>query len=423
MRLPKKITTPLFWNQLFKYPFFLLILLLSLESYAQVFERKSKDNNDLKLSTLPYYSFGKGIGITSPDSLYQLNIRFRMQSRLSYLENEDGSSGYDAQIRRLRLRFDGYIGSPKILYAIQLSFAPGDVGEIVEGENLNIIRDAVVMYRPNKNWNFSFGQTKLPGNRQRVNSSGALQLTDRTINNAKFTIDRDFGFQIHNINEYEDRFSYNFKGAISTGEGRNVTNKVDKGIALTGKVELFPFGSFSRDGTTFEGDLMREKKPKLLLSGAFQQNNNGQRTQGQLGSDLYEKRTMQSVLLDMMFKYNGWAAMSSYMSRTSSKNAITINPLDASQKKYVFVGHGFDYQLSYCFPSNYEVIGRYSTQNVGKDITSLTPNTKELSFGVTKYFWQHTFKLQSEINYDTLTFFDGSTKNNWYLRFQVEIGI
>ena len=65
----------------------------------------------------------------------------------------------------------------------------GDVGEILK-ENLNIIRDAVVIYRPNKNWNFGFGQTKLPGNRQRVNSSGALQLTDRTINNAKFTLDR-----------------------------------------------------------------------------------------------------------------------------------------------------------------------------------------------------------------------------------------
>ncbi|MGL5112774.1 MAG: porin [Flavobacterium sp.] len=411
------------WSNGVKVCLIITTLAFNFSSFAQEKIKKFKENNDLKLSTLPYYSFGKGIGITSPDSLYQLNIRFRMQNRLTYLDNEGGTSGYDAQVRRLRLRFDGFIGSPKILYAIQLSFAPGDVGEIVEGESLNIIRDAVMMYRPNKNWNFSFGQTKLPGNRQRVNSSGALQLTDRSINNAKFTIDRDFGFQIHNIHEYENHFSYNLKGAISTGEGRNVTNKVDQGIALTGKVELFPFGSFLKDGTTFEGDLMREKKPKLMLSGAFQQNNNGQRTQGQLGSDLYEKRTMQSVLLDMMFKYNGWAAMSSYMSRNTLKNAITVNPLDNSKIRYVFVGHGFDYQLSYCFPSNYEVIGRYSTQNVGNDIKNLTPNTKELSFGVTKYFWQHTFKLQSEINYDKLTYFNGTNKNNWYIRFQVEIGI
>ncbi len=403
------------------FSFFILFTCIS--AFSQETPKKPKGDNDLKLSTLPYYSFGKGIGMTSPDSLYQLNIRFRMQNRVSYMDNEDGVSGYDAQIKRLRLRLDGYVGSPKILYAIQLSFAPGDVGEIVEGENLNIIRDAVVIYRPNKNLNFGFGQTKLPGNRQRVNSSGALQLTDRTINNAKFTLDRDFGFQIHNIHEYENKFSYNFKGAISTGEGRNVTNKVDQGVAFTGKVELFPFGSFSKDGTTFEGDILREKKPKLLLSGAYQHNKNAQRTQGQLGSDLYEKRTMNSILLDMIFKYNGWSAMSSYMSRSTPENAITFNPNDLTQKRYVFVGHGFDYQLSYCFPTNYEIIGRYSTQKVGDDIKLLTPNTKEVSLGVTKYFWQHTFKLQSEINYDTLTSYNGTSKNNWYVRFQVEIGI
>src|SRR5690606_19528341 len=213
------------------------------------------------------------------DSIFQLNIRFRMQNRVTYIDNEDEKPAYDGQIRRLRLRFDGYVGSPKFLYALQLSFAPGDVGEVKDGENLNIIRDAVIFYRPNRNWNISFGQTKLPGNRQRVNSSGGLQLTDRTINNAKFTIDRDFGFQVHNLNEYAEKFSYNLKAAVSTGEGRNITGKSDDGVAVTGKAEVFPFGAFTKDGTYFEGDVMREHKPKLMLSGGFQQNNHAQRTQ------------------------------------------------------------------------------------------------------------------------------------------------
>lgn len=401
----------------------LIVLLTSVSIYSQVTIQQNKHDNDIKLSTLPYYSFGKGIGITSPDSLFQLNIRFRMQNRVTYIKDEDENGAYDGQIRRLRLRFDGYVGNPKFLYAIQLSFAPGDVGEIKEGENINIIRDAVVFYRPNKNWNFSFGQTKLPGNRQRVNSSGGLQLTDRTINNAKFTIDRDFGFQIHNLNEFKDKFSYNFKAALSGGEGRNQTGKADDGIAVTGKVEVLPFGAFTKDGTYFEGDIQREKKPKLMLSGAFQQNNHAQRTQGQLGNDLFERRTMKSVLLDAMFKYNGWAAMMSFMSRTTTENAVTFNPQDLTESNYAFVGNGFDYQLSYNFRSNYELIGRYSIQKVGKDIQALTPNTKEYSVGVTKYIWEHSFKLQSELTFDTLDYNDGTSKNNWYLRFQVEIGI
>jgi hypothetical protein len=399
------------------------VFIVGVAANAQVNIKQDKQDNDLKLSALPYYSFGKGIGITSPDSLFQLNIRFRMQNRVTYAKNEGEDGGYDGQIRRLRLRLDGYVGTPKFLYVIQLSFAAGDVGEIREGENINIIRDAVVFYRPNNHWNISFGQTKLPGNRQRVNSSGGLQLTDRSINNAKFTIDRDFGFQVHNINEFKDKFSYNLKTAVSTGEGRNITGNADAGVAVTGKIELLPFGAFARDGTYFEGDIIREKKPKLMLSAAFQQNNHAKRTQGQLGTDLFEERTMKSVLLDAMLKYKGWAAMSSYMSRNSSRNAVTINPNDVSQSNFAYVGNGFDHQLSYNFPSNYEIIGRYSTQKVGADIKILAPNSKQYTIGLTKYIWEHAFKVQSELTFDTLNYFDGSTKNNWYVRFQIEIGI
>ena len=401
--------------------FLLGLLFLGINSQAQEVKVTTKDN-DLKLPTLPYYNFGRGVGLTSPDSIFQLNLRFRMQNRVSYIQNEGEDASYDGQIRRLRLRFDGYVGNPKFLYALQLSFAPGDVGEIEEGENINIIRDAVVYYRPNKTWSFSFGQTKLPGNRQRVNSSGGLQLTDRTINNAKFTIDRDFGFQAYYLNEYADKFSYNVKTAVSTGEGRNWTKSNDNGVALTGKLELLPLGAFTKDGVYYEGDIAREKTPKLMLSGGFQQNNHARRTQGQLGQDLFEQRTMKAVFADAMLKYNGWAFMSSYMSRTAD-NPITFNPEDVTEFNYVYTGSGFDYQASYLFPTNYEIIGRFSTQKVNKDIETLAPNAKQYSLGVTKYLWEHAFKLQGEVTLDDLDYFDGRSKQNWYIRFQVEIGI
>ncbi|MXN90694.1 porin [Flavobacterium sp. Sd200] len=400
----------------------LFLLLTAIAATAQInIERTTKDN-DLKLSALPYYNYGKGLGITSPDSIFQFNIRFRMQNRATYLQNEGEDAAIDGQIRRLRLRFDGYVGNPKFIYALQLSFAPGDVGEVKEGENINIIRDAILFYRPNKHWNFGFGQTKLPGNRQRVNSSGGLQLTDRSINNARFTIDRDFGFQVHNQHETIDKFSYNLRGAISTGEGRNSTDKPDNGLAYTGKVELYPLGAFTKDGAYFEGDLMRETKPKLMLSGAYQFNNKARRTGGQLGNDLFEKRDMQSILLDAMVKYNGWAFMSAYMQRIAD-NPVTVNPDDTTDIQYIFTGHGFDYEVSYLFPTNYEIIGRFSTQEAHKDIRILAPNTKQYSLGVTKYIWEHAFKAQAEVTLDDLSYFDGSSKKNWYVRFQVEIGI
>src|SRR5690606_18282797 len=214
----------------------LLFLFFSVSLFAQ----KESDSlikefrkNEIKIEALPYYSFGKGVGITSPDSLFQFNIRFRMQNRATFEFNEDEETEISAQIRRLRLRFDGYVGNPKFTYAIQLSFAPDDVGVIEDGENLNIIRDAIVFYRPDSHWHIGFGQTKLPGNRQRINSSGALQLTDRSINNSRFNIDRDFGLQVYYINNPKESFGYEIKTAISTGEGRNWTGSSNAKLAYT----------------------------------------------------------------------------------------------------------------------------------------------------------------------------------------------
>jgi phosphate-selective porin OprO/OprP len=142
----------------------LALFLCPLLSLAQVDIKRTTTNNDIKLAALPYYSYGKGLGLTSPDSIFQLNIRFRMQNRVTYLDNDMQDPAIDGQVRRLRLRFDGYVYNPKFVYALQLSFAPGDVGVTRDGKNLNVIRDAVVFYRPNKKWNIGFGQTKLPGN-------------------------------------------------------------------------------------------------------------------------------------------------------------------------------------------------------------------------------------------------------------------
>lgn len=379
-------------------------------------KKKSTDkrDNDVKLSVLPYYNYGKGLGMTSPDSIFQLNIRFRIQNRAEYIEDE--KSGFGAYVRRLRLRLDGYVGNPKFLYALQLSFAPDDVGEIEAGKNLNIIRDAVIFYRPNNHWTIGFGQTKLPGNRQRVNSSGALQLPDRSINNAKFNLDRDFGLQINQLNEFKDKFSYNFKAAVSTGNGRNTTVDGDMGLAYTAKVEVFPLGAFTDSGSTFEGDIKRESSPKVLISAVYHHNDKATRSQGTMGHDLSESRTLRSVLADAVFKYQGFSAMLAYMNR-NTKNAVI------KEDEYVFTGQGWDYQVSYLLRSNYEVISRISTQKAGKDIHSFTPNQNQYSLGLTKYIWEHAFKLQVEAGLNRYQYADQTKRDGWFTRFQIEMGI
>jgi len=380
------------------------------------------ENNDIKLSALPYYSYGKGLGLTSADSLFQFNIRFRMQNRATADFTENEESEFSAQVRRLRLRFDGYVGDPKFSYVIQLSFAADDVGVIQEGQNINVIRDAIVFYRPNKNWNIGFGQTKLPGNRQRINSSGALQFTDRTINNSRFNIDRDFGLQVYYLNDKPDAFGYEIKTAISTGEGRNWIQTSDNKLAYTGRVELYPFGNFTKGGAYFEGDLMRESTPKLMLSGTYHFNDHAQRTQGQRGSLLFEPQNLTSVFLDAILKYKGWAFQTAYMQRDTD-NAITVNPDDVSQQSFVIAGSGYDVQISYFFQNNIEFAGRHSYSTPKNQLKEVLHESNQFSLGITKYVWEHALKLQVETTYEKATLGLNPSENNWYVRFQVEIGI
>jgi hypothetical protein len=369
-----------------------------------------------------YYTNGKKLGFTAADSLFQMNIGFRVQSRIGYGKEEGKSGVVEGEIRRMRLKLDGFVVNPKFGYKVELGFSARDIGTVAVGNSGNVILDGVFFYQPTSDLKLAFGQTKLPGNNQRVISSGSLELTDRSINNSKFNIDRDFGIFVEYAKEKKDKFYYGLKGAISKGEGRNWVKTSDDGIALTGKLELFPLGAFTKNGSNFEADLMREKKPKFMLSGAFSQNNNALRSQGQLGSSLYESRTLKSVFVDAIFKYNGWSATGAYMSR-GADNPITVDASDITKTQAVFVGHGYDAQLSYLFPSEYQIIGRYSTQKVHDDIKTISPNTDEYTVGLSKYIFGHKMKVQTELSYDKIHKYGSSVSNNLFARFQVEIGL
>jgi phosphate-selective porin OprO/OprP len=380
----------------------------------------AQTKRNIEISNLPYYNFGKGVGLTSPDSIFQFNIRFRMQNRFTAQKIEGKEMTFDGQIRRLRLRFDGYVGNPNFLYVLQLSFAPGDVGEIESGENLNIIRDAVVYYRYNAKWNIGFGQTKLPGNRQRVNSSGALQLTDRSITNGRFNIDRDFGFFLNHFREGANIFSWNIRTAITTGDGRNYTKAPDNGLAYTAKLEFLPLGKFGKDGVYFEGDLFREPAPKFMISGAYHYNHKAKRQAGVLGDDLFEARNIRAFLLDALFKYRGLALMGSYMNR-NVKNPITRD--DAGNSSRINTGYGTDVQISYLFADYYELIGRYSTLTPTGENKEVNPDQSQFTLGLTKYIWEHAFKVQLEASLDNIRRTPFDNKQNYYMRLQIEMGI
>lgn len=364
----------------------------------------------------------KGLEVKTKDSSFYVNFRFRMQNRMGFNTQggEDfGIREWDARVRRLRLRADGYVLNPKIGYSIQLSFSRGDM-DVDNTGIANIVRDAVVFYHFTDKFYVAFGQNKLPGNRQRVNSSGQLQFADRSIVNNAFTVDRDFGLKAYYNNELAG-IPYRLKAAITTGEGRSV-NTTDNGLAYTGRVEILPLGEFENEGDYSEGDLEREDRPKLSIGGGYSYNVKTNRTGGQLGKELYAQRDMGTAIFDLIFKYNGWAYESEFLKRNADDPLTTSKSGDV---RYIYNGWGNNHQLSYLFRSNVEPALRYSIiQPEGQ--TALYERRKEvLEAGVSRYFRNHRIKAQLSVSYNTQ---DGDwhikqDANYWGALFQVELGI
>lgn len=366
----------------------------------------------------------KGIQYTGDDSTFYINFRFRMQSRLKYtsLSGDNFSSeNLEARIRRLRLRMDGYIYNPKLSYTIQLGFTRGDQ-DSDDTDVANIVRDAVIFYNFTDNFYIAFGQNKLPGNRQRVNSSGELQFAERSLVNATFNVDRDFGIKAY----YSPKIGsvpVHFKGAISTGEGR-VANTTDDGLAYTGRAEFLPLGAFTNGGDYYEGDLEYEESPKLSVGGGYSFNDRTMRSGGQTGKYLASPLSLKTSFYDAIFKYRGWAYQVEYMKRDVDDPITT----DAEGEPiYAFKGQGVNQQLSYLLNRKlgYELATRYTWIRPHRDIQTFEQQTEVVELGLTKYFRAHRLKLQLNTHYQVKdgVYDTGHEGNNWGGTFQIELGI
>ncbi|MFD2035261.1 porin [Belliella marina] len=360
----------------------------------------------------------------SKDSLFLMNLRFRMQNRAGFNSVYNGSDlsveQFEMRVRRLRLRLDGYVLNPKFQYYIQLAFSKADL-DLETGDIAQPIRDAILYYTVNRNLYFGFGQSKLPGNRERVISSGNLQFADRSIANSLFTLDRDFGMFGYYTLRTKGESVFLLKGAVSTGDGRNAS-AVNNGLSYTGRVEALPFGLFGNSGDYSEGDLEFEVNPKLSIGLTLSENQKAIRTGGQLGAELYQARTLNSLIIDAMFKYRGWAVMSEYMGR-SAHDPITTN--DSGDVRFVVVGKGMNTHLSKMVSPKSELALRYAFVIPDESISMYLDRVDESLLGFTHYLNGHRIKIQANIGYRWLEglYQIENSGNSWTGMFQVEFGI
>jgi len=367
--------------------------------------------------------FGKGIfNLVGQDSTWTMKIAARMQFLAVSTWPEGQSNESEFLVRRARLKFDGYAFSPKLEYKLELGLSNNDISGASEftSNAPRYILDAVIKWHFAPNFELWFGQTKLPGNRERVISSGNMQMVDRSLLNSRFNIDRDMGIQLRHKFNLSEKFVVKEIFAISQGEGRNITTGNLGGHQYTSRIEILPFGEFASDGDYSGSDLKREKTPKLAIGATYDFNNNAVKNRSNQGSYMandvgFYETNISTVFVDAMFKYDGFSLMAEYSNR-DAKDPYAKNSDGTLTGDEVQVGSGLNLQAGYLFKSNWEVSGRYTNIALDKTITG-KDTENQYTLGVSKYIVGHKLKVQTDISH--LEVANGTNELMYRLQFDI----
>lgn len=379
---------------------------------------------DLHAQESPLFTFGKGIEVVAPDSTVSLKLNFNLQNRfdIKTVSMEDWSvDEFSARIRRFRLKFTGFILDPRITYKIQLAMAPRNNSSTTLGQAPRVMYDAVFYYQVDKRFTIGFGQTALPGNRQRMNSSTSLQMVDRSRANSTYNLDLDFGFHgKYKINPGARR-PLVLHGAITTGEGQNWVLVDKAGFSYTGRLDWYPLGTFIGKSEYKESDLEWHPEPRLMAGIAYNYNDDAQRAGGQRGNLLYDYRDITTLFADIILKYQGWSFQGGYMLRDSD-DPITYEP-GGSGFSYVHKGDGLNFQIGKYFRSNWEVAGQLTYVTPDSVIENVARERREWTVGINRYINGRSIKLQSDFTLHQSRFEGNDFTDQLGISFQAQIGI
>ncbi len=367
---------------------------------------------------------GKGLTVSSDDGDFELTTSVRGQILGTY--EIDRSEGLErlggVEIRRARVSLQGHVFGAHNKFKMQLAVSPRDASMRDTSTG-----DPIVGTSPLLDWYMTFdylkaatvvvGQYKVPYNRQRVVSSGALQMVDRSIVQSEFNLDRNVGFDVRSTSLLDGHLHY--YAGVYGGDGRNASGTSANDVLYLARVEVLPFGGFQ---DYVEADFERTG-PRLALGAAYAYHTNSPRDQGPLGSAPSDggTTTFHEAEGDFLLKMYGLSVTGEVFWRRGSRTpGDAVDPRTGVRLPIAPArnGYGFFAQAGYLLPRTmFELSARYGELR-GTGTTSLR-DRQELGVGTSYYFARHSLKLQAD--YFWLWSGDPSTRTD-QVRLQLEAG-
>lgn len=349
---------------------------------------------------------GKGLEVRSQDGDFALNTRVRGQM-LYTLVRDTGEMAHQLRIRRARLVFGGQFFGPNNRFKLELAIAPNDLGV---GDNLaddpldrigtqSPLLDLYFDFRHLRDLSVRVGQYKLPSNRSRVISSGDLQMVDRSIVNAEFTLDRDMGLDFRSA-DFLGLGVLRYYAGASIGRGRDSQGFDDFGLDYFVRIEVLPFGMFN---DYIEVDFERSDRARLSVGAvyAYQDRSRGLRNITARAPADGGTTDHHIAMFDAIFKHSGFSAQVEAALRMGYRNPG--DAVDASGQPIAVTpprdGFGAMLQAGYLLPNlPLEVSARVGAiRPLGDSGETSLSASHEVGGGLSWYLARHPFKVQADV--------------------------
>jgi hypothetical protein len=333
---------------------------------------------------------GRGVTIRSTDGQTSLNIRARIQIRgtVSGASDDEQSATSEISVRRMRLVFQGNASGPTLTYYVQLAFANLDT----EADLRLPLRDAYVTWVPARAVNLRAGQMKVPFSRQRVVSSSALQIVDRSVVVSELNLDRDVGLQMFSRDLLgTGRLGYSL--GIFGGEGRNRLGRA-AGLLYAARIEVWPTGAFD---DSVESDFQRGPQWRAALGASVGYNQNTNRPRSTTGTPLPAGDfDYTHAGIDATVRKHGWSLTSELMYRRADRDALALVVGGAPVTVRSRSGWGAYVQGGRMVTSRVELAARYGRlqRSPGADADFLT--VREIGAGAGYFVAGNNLKIQGD---------------------------